>query len=100
MCAACEADATLDHSGWAEWSGTSLHNADDIFRDIQGNGSVEFSRRRLAQLAADDDAALVVVIKDDGHLSAWSAAETEEQLDWAAKKMDQAKALILRKGEA
>lgn len=96
-CAACGADQSVDGSGWSKWTAESRHNEDEAFRDVRGNGSIEFARRRIANMAQDQDAALLVVVKTNGTIQAWSEAETKEQLAWARRKLSQAADLFKHK---
>ena len=96
-CAACDAPADVDGSGWSKWTAESRHEEGEAFADIQGNGSVEFARRRVAQMASADDAAALVVIRRDGRISTWSEAETEKQFKWVKRKLKAARDLICRK---
>lgn len=96
-CAACDAPHDVDGSGWSEWVAKSAKEESDTFRDVQGNGSVEFARRRVAQMATDATAALVVVARRDGSVSTWSEAETAEQSDWVRDKLTQAADLVAEK---
>ena len=66
------------------------------FEDIQGNGSVEFARRRLAKLATDDDVTVLAIVKSDGRVHAWSEVETPEQVDWVKDRLDAAHGLIAK----
>ena len=96
-CAACGSVADVDGSGWSSWTAVSRHSEDEAFTDIQGNGSVEFAKRRVARLAQDDDVSVLVVIRSDGGLTVWSAAETQDQIEWVKRKISQASNLIGRK---
>lgn len=100
-CAACDADHEGVGSGWLDRSEDrrSPHAEKETFADVQGNGSVEFARRRVAQMASDENAVLLVVAREDGSLSAWSKAERAEQFAWAEEKLKQATALVTRKAE-
>jgi hypothetical protein len=96
-CAACQALADVDGSGWASWDAQSNHDESTAFTDVQGNGSVDFARRRVADMAKSDDAALLLVVRKDGGFSLWSEAETVEQVAWAKRKFRAAAALLKRK---
>ncbi|MCB5411784.1 hypothetical protein [Pseudogemmobacter faecipullorum] len=99
VCAACDKDHEGIGSGWLDRSQDKVtaHKPDETFEDVQGNGSVEFARQRVAQRAKEPSVALIVVARDCGGISAWSAAETDEQIAWAESKLQQAAALIVRK---
>lgn len=97
-CAGCNASHDGMDGGWLEKAGDkrTKYAEGDIVADVQGNGSVEFARRRLAKIAADDDVSLLIVAKRDGAVSVWSEAETEAQLKWVKKRIKIGKNLILR----
>lgn len=92
-CAACE-KVTLDGGSWFDERPEARECSDPPFRDIQGNGSVDFPRRRVVTLAADDDVALIIVAKHGGHVSVWSMAETADQFAWVRRKMKVATGLL------
>lgn len=98
-CAACGSNHEGHGSGWLERSQDreSRHSDGDTFTDVQGNGSEEFARRRVARMAADDDAALVVLARNDGSVSVWSKAETKAQTKWARQRLKIAAKLVRRK---
>lgn len=98
-CAACSAQHDVDGAGWSSWGAKSDKDEDDTFRDVQGNGSVEFARRRVAQMATDDTAAVVVVARRDGSVSTWSEVETADQAQWVRERLTQAADLITAKIE-
>ncbi|MFY0633673.1 MAG: hypothetical protein JXQ91_07670 [Vannielia sp.] len=90
-CAACGGWCE-DNSGWyAEISdGPELDPSINPISDIQGNGSVDFARRRVRQLAGQEDAALLIVATTDGAVSVWCNAETPEQMAWHFKRLSAA----------
>ena len=97
-CAACGKEHDFDGSGWV--AGDDVRGkADKFFSDVQGNGSVEFARLRVQQMAQGDDVTAVVVLRQDGSIHTWSAIETDEQAQWLSKKLDEAAALIIRRVE-
>lgn len=98
-CAACCSPHDVDGAGWSSWVAMSDKNEDSTFRDVQGNGSVEFARRRVAQMATDDTAAVVVVARRDGSVSTWSEVETADQAQWVRERLTQAADLITAKIE-
>lgn len=57
--------------------------------DVISIGSVDFARRRVLKKIADnpEEIALVARWTEDGDMTSWSAAETPEQRDWAARKL-------------
>lgn len=99
ICAACQCLADVDGSGWSSWTAQSQYTEDTAFRDVQGNGSVDFARRRVAGMATDPTVRMVMVVRADGDLSLWSSAETAKQIAWAKQRLRQAAALLKRKVE-
>jgi len=95
-CAACDAPHNVDG---AAWSAQSVKSEPETFRDIQGNGSTDFARRRVASMATDEAASVVVVVRRDGSISTWSEAETQEQSQWVRDGLMQAADLIASKIE-
>ncbi|WP_212525860.1 hypothetical protein [Actibacterium sp. MT2.3-13A] len=96
-CANCGAFASADDGNWYDrikGGQARDESADEPFKDIQGNGSVEFARARIARLAADCDAVAIVVVKDDGRLHAWYEASSEDQVQWTVGRLDEAKGLL------
>ena len=89
---ACSACGTRsDNEGrWFTPPDDAPETDDEPFRDVHGNGSTEFARRRLQQMASDDDAALLVVRKLDGQVSVWAAVETADQRDWCVEGVETA----------
>lgn len=90
-CAACGNKPDPEEGGWftppetdATWEG------DAPVRDISGNGSVEFARYQLSSYAAAPDAALIVVVQENGTRHAWANAETDEQVEWAERALAKA----------
>jgi hypothetical protein len=69
---------------------------DDVnpVKDIHGNGSVDFARRRAQKVASDPDARLVVSACQEGAVTVWSNVESEDQRSWAIERLQQAIALI------
>ncbi|MEL6310896.1 MAG: hypothetical protein AAFQ17_00790 [Pseudomonadota bacterium] len=96
-CALCAAPVE-PHPKGAWW--TVPDNAEEASeppqKDIQGNGSVEFARRRLQQLAQDDDAVMLMVVRSDSSVSLWADAETNEQIEWSRRRLEDADGLLAR----
>lgn len=94
-CAACDAVQSVNVPGtWFTERAAAPEREDEIFRDVQGNGSVEFAKARLRKMAQDDDLALIVVAKEGGAVSTWAAAETKEQAVWTIQRLRDAIKLI------
>ena len=93
-CAACNSPHDFDGSGWIARTDGRVYTGNDIFRDVQGNGSIEFVRRRVADLAAGDDVVALVVLRNGGEIHTWSDVETADQVDWLDRRMNDAVDLI------
>lgn len=94
-CSAC--DNTLHpeaEGGWERPETDQKWEGEPSFADVYGNGSVEFAQRRMQQRVADPNTCLIVVATQEGSVSAWSRAETKEQLEWVQEKLDDAFDLI------
>ena len=101
QCANCASMVSGAHGTWFEAiEGAPDHpvDAEPPFQDVQGNGSVEFARARIARMASDDDVKLLVIARESGAVHVWSEAETEEQAKWTEEQLEAA-AGILRKRE-
>lgn len=96
-CAACNAPHDFDGSGWIPRLDDRVFTGNDVFRDVQGNGSVEFARRRVADLAASEDVVALVVLRTGGEIHTWSDVETVEQAEWVGRRMSDAVDLIKRR---
>jgi len=99
-CCNCELVADGVGGGWMERirNGPSRDpEADPPYADVQGNGSEEFARRRLQRLASQDDVVALAVVKEDGRVSSWSVAETDEQIAWTQRLYGVAAELIGKK---
>lgn len=62
---------------------------------VQGNGSVDFSRRRVSQIACTDDTAAIVVVAKGGSIHVWAEFETKKQKAWMLRRLGAARALIV-----
>lgn len=93
QCAFCR-ETREEGGGWfrkdhePEWMG------DEPISDVQGNGSVEFAQRVVAKRALSDDAVALIVIRENGTIHVWSDLETDEQVDWTKRRIDDAKDLL------
>lgn len=93
-CSACGAPTIDEDGGWHVPAVERKWQGEEPFQDICGNGSLEFAKRRMAQRVTDPGTCLIVVATEDGSVSAWSRAETQEQLDWVDEKLDDAFELV------
>lgn len=98
QCAFCH-HTRHEEGGWfrkelqPEWDG------DAPVANIQGNGSVEFAQRVVAKRAVSPDAVALVVVRSEGTIHTWSNLETDEQVSWACRRLEDAKALISKSNE-
>ena len=95
-CAACLEPVGFDCSGWVPVNDSRVYTGRDLFRTVQGNGSVEFARRRIEKLASARDVAVVVVIRDEGQVHTWALAESPEQFEWVRERMADAVTMIVQ----
>lgn len=58
--------------------------------DINANGDVDFARRRVAQMASDADAVIVLVVRRGGEVSLWNCCEGDAGRDWGREMLDAA----------
>ena len=96
-CCLCGDTANADGQGWYDRTKDQPARDDGLNAPIQGitgNGSIEFVRLRVAQLATDESAVLIVVARENGSVSTWSKAENQEQVTWVGEKLDTALSLI------
>jgi hypothetical protein len=96
-CAACGDNADVDGSGWLKTEAESHLDPGETFRDVQANGCIDFARKRVANAAREENAALIVVGFRDGTVTAWSEAETKKQMKWVRRKLRIASDLFKRK---
>lgn len=97
-CCACDNIADANGQGWYNRTIDDPPRDPDLdkpLNDINGNGSVEFARHRISKMATNPEAALIIVIDNDGTVHAWSKVATEEQENWATEQVNQALDLIV-----
>lgn len=95
-CAACSAPHEGRGAGWLDRAAecrTQIAEG-EVVAEVGGNGEDDLIRRRIAQQAAADGVALIVIGFEDGRLSAWSSAEPPEQFAWANDRLMRAAGLI------
>lgn len=96
-CAACEEPAHSDAGGWftdVDSGSDRPEGLDPPFNDIQGNGSVEFARRRIEAMTRGSDVVGIVCLRSNGAISTWTEADTGERVRWVCDQLDAAKALF------
>lgn len=92
-CAMCgETVSETDGAGWKGIKGES--NTENPITDINGNGSIEFAKRRVESLASDADAFAIIVIKEGGAIHSWSMAEDIPQYECIAENVEVALRMI------
>lgn len=95
-CAHCMGVVEGSGSWFEEISSVSSRTDKTPFTDIFGNGSSDFSRARIARLAAAKDLVMMALAMEDGTVTVWNAAQTPEQARWVVRKMRQLKRLMRR----
>jgi hypothetical protein len=96
-CAICGEHPVGYSGGWYEDIKDGPNRPDDApgaLRDVHGNGSIEFARRRTAQIASEDDAVAIVVLRADGQVTTWSGIDSAARVKWMRAKLKQAAGLI------
>ena len=94
ICASCggATESGVELGSWYEVAKDApLRGPDDLPRaDIEGNGSEEFWRARIANIASDDDVALAVIVKKNDSLHVFGLISTAPQLKWGNRKLREA----------
>ncbi len=101
-CANCQVISAPDHGGWSDimQGGLSDKDSAEAFMTVHGGDSVEFTKARLKRLASDDDVECIAVIKSTSKVHVWSAAETQEQVEWTHRRLDDAKDVVAPKPDS
>ena len=98
QCAGCDGLTEAEAGGWFTAIEDGPERDPDLpgpVADVQGNGSVEFARRRMARLAEGDDVRMLVVVRDSSAVSLWRAeTSTEEGLRWMRERLDDAREML------
>jgi hypothetical protein len=92
-CALCQTVST-DNGGWTAPDTKSEWDGDERVREISGNGDPEFAKRVVSRRALESDVTVIVVLKKDGAISAWTDVETAEQRDWVDRQLGRVKEII------
>lgn len=95
-CAAC-GNRSVDYGAWYREKPEAEEFSGTPFTDVQGNGSVEFTRQRVAQMASDPDIRLVLLARESGTINLWSGAVGKKQVKWTQRRLKEA-AGLLKKG--
>jgi hypothetical protein len=96
-CAICSHIPSADSGAWFAdvKGGPDLDdNATAPIQDVHGNGSVEFARRRISQIAAGPDVVAMIALRENGGVHTWSTVDTEERVKWLRRKVKDAVNLI------
>ena len=85
-----------DIGSWYErFADAPLRGPDDVPRkEISGNGSEDFWRGRVADIASDEDVALAVVVKKNDSLHVFGLVSTPIELKWGNRKLREAMKLM------
>ncbi len=98
QCAGCDGIAEAETGGWYEDIAEGPERNPDLpapVADVQGNGSEEFARRRMARMAEGADVRLLVVARESGAVSLWRAdTATVDQLQWMHRRLDEAREML------
>lgn len=95
-CAAC-GNRSVDYGAWYREKPEAKDFTGTPFTNVQGNGSVEFARRRITQMASDPDVRLALVVRTSGTLNLWSDVHGKKQIKWARRRLKEV-AGLLKKG--
>lgn len=93
-CSNCGETSLAEGTGWAPDPKVETKAEREPFKDVQGNGSIEFTKRRLQRLATSDDVDMIVLAFRDGSVTTWSVADTIAQFDWVASRISIAQSLF------
>ncbi len=96
-CAMCGAATAGTDGGWDAPETDKKWDGEAPIRDISGNGSVEFARRRIETYVKDPGACAILVFDDTGSIHTWSKIETKEQLAWLREKLDASYELVSKR---
>lgn len=91
-CCACGLSPDDAEGGWLEGKDPAAPPPRDvtIFDEVQGAGTADFARSRIARAARDPSAMLIVVSDETGGTKLWADAEGPEQLSWCRARLTDA----------
>lgn len=92
-CASCGIEV-VGAGGWYMPPRDEVWDGDAPFQDVQGNGSTDFARRRIADQAQAEDVVALVVVRANGGVSTWGANSTPEDLPWLRRRFADAMRLF------
>lgn len=92
-CAMCQVESS-NEGGWTPSEERPDWDGETPIRTVQGNGDVDFARRLTVRRASEDDVSAIVVVKEGGGISVWANIQTQDQLDWLDKQLEQASELF------
>ena len=95
-CAAC-GNRSVDYGAWYREKPEAEEFSGTPFTEVQGNGSVEFARRRVTQMASDPDVRLALLVRTSGTLNLWSDADSKKQVKWALRRLKEAADLLKKR---
>jgi len=104
-CAACDRPVGIEgQSGWIERTDPRATPPEDleIFKSVRADTleheeAIAFARRRAARIAAEDSMAIIVSVRRDGSMNAWSQVDTAKGASWIKRKLRDAAVLISRR---
>ena len=100
-CSVCGLVTTGDKGGWFDEiaDGPDFPADQEVFRDFNWNGSIEFARHQILQAAADKTARAVVVVWQGERMTCWLDADNLEDQERLSELIDQNKDVVRRKIE-
>lgn len=92
-CAACGME--WREGSWYEVVPVAGEYRGEPFRDVMGNGCLDFAWARVRRLCDGDDVAMVVVARSDGETSAWFGGDaTPERRKWFGRRLKDARSML------
>ena len=98
LCALCGSPRISDTplGGWHRTDTDPDWDADRLppVRQIGGNGDPDFAKRVTMRRIEHSDVVAVVVLREGGGVHTWSNLETDDQVAWVQRKLEQAVTLL------
>jgi hypothetical protein len=91
-CAACS--STAGSGGWTPPPTDRMWDGPEPVYDVQGNGSIDFAKRRMLKHAESPDAAAIIIVREDGTINTWANLDTAEQVAWLGRRLEQVMTLL------
>jgi hypothetical protein len=96
-CAVCGEATGGPDGGWDVPETDKKWDGEAPVRDISGNGSEVFARRRMDTYVKDPNACVIIVFDETGSIHTWSKVETKAQLEWFREKLDATYELVSKR---